>query len=230
MATTYLLGRRSRLTGGLTGLVLAASVAMGVGAAAPAHASSQPSTAAAQRAFVTDINSSRHHAHRSTLKTDATLTAVARRWAARLASSGVLKHNPHVTSQVKGWHYLGENVGEGGTVASLHSAFMHSAPHRANVLSTRYTRVGVGVAYGHGRMWVVEVFERPQPSSTTGAVRTYRYGDRSEIVRRAQRKLNVTPTAYFGPITRAHVRSYQQRHHLAVTGTLNPTTRRHLHV
>jgi uncharacterized protein YkwD len=162
MATTYLLRRRSRVTGAVTGLVLAASVAMGVGAA-PAQASTRPSTTAAQRTFVRDINSARHHVHRSTLRTDATLTKVARRWAQHLASSGVLKHNPHVTSQVRGWRYLGENVGDGGTVGSLHSAFMHSAPHRANVLSKRYTRVGVGVAYGHGRMWVVEVFERPQP-------------------------------------------------------------------
>ena len=63
-----------------------------------------------------------------------------------MASSNTLKHNPNLTSQVKGWHYVGENVGVGGDVSSLHAAFMASAPHKANILDKDYTQIGVGVA------------------------------------------------------------------------------------
>ena len=37
--------------------------------------------------------------------------------------------------------------------------FVRSAPHRANLLSTKFTHMGVGVAKdSRGRIWVAEVF------------------------------------------------------------------------
>jgi uncharacterized protein YkwD len=221
-----------RLTGLLATLALVASTVTGLVAASPAQAAA-PSTQSAERSFVASINSARHASGRSHLATSSSLTSVARTWARSLARSGRLAHNSRVTSQVRSWHYLGENVGVGGSTSSLHRAFMGSPSHRANVLSTRYTRVGVGVAYGHGRMWVVEVFERPAAAATRSAHRTARtigYGSRGTTVKKVQRKLRVRPTGYFGKVTLSKVRAYQKRHHLHVTGRLDAPTRRKLHV
>jgi uncharacterized protein YkwD len=47
---------------------------------------------------------------------------------------------------------IGENIGwgmgDGSTAASLVSGWMHSASHRANILSRRFTRTGIGIAIG----------------------------------------------------------------------------------
>jgi uncharacterized protein YkwD len=49
-------------------------------------------------------------------------------------------------------YILGENIGWGsGTLASPRSmvrGWMHSAPHRANILDARFHMIGVGVAFG----------------------------------------------------------------------------------
>ena len=48
------------------------------------------------------------------------------------------------------WQRVGENVGlvpDGGTLASLHQAFMSSTLHRANVLESEYNALGVGVSF-----------------------------------------------------------------------------------
>src|SRR3954453_9931104 len=51
-----------------------------------------------------------------------------------------------------GFHVLGENIGWGSgslsTPRSMVRAWMHSAPHRANILDRRYRKIGVGVAFG----------------------------------------------------------------------------------
>lgn len=50
----------------------------------------------------------------------------------------------------KGWSRAGENVGsvpDGGTIQSLHNAFVGSSAHRANMLNPEYNAVGVGVEY-----------------------------------------------------------------------------------
>jgi len=57
------------------------------------------------------------------------------------------------------WCYLGENVGVGVMMWSLYKVFICSVLYWVNVISSCYICVGVGVVYGYGRMWVVELFE-----------------------------------------------------------------------
>ncbi|MGN6610301.1 MAG: CAP domain-containing protein [Angustibacter sp.] len=211
-------------------LAVLASMLTSLATAAPASAA--PSVKSAERAFVSSINGYRRASHRAPLRTSPALTLVARRWAQSMARSNRLAHNPHVTRQVRAWRYLGENVGAGGSTSTLHRAFVRSAPHRANLKSSRYTHVGVGVAYAHGRMWVVEVFDRPAPSVSRSAHRTstLAYGARGTTVKKIQRKLHVRPTGYFGPVTRSRVKAFQKRHHLRVTGKVDLTTRHRMGV
>ena len=65
------------------------------------------------------------------------------------------------------WHSLGENVGYGTSVSQLHSAFMASPLHKANILGSDYRFVGVGVAKAGGYMWVTVVFEGKRNPGTT---------------------------------------------------------------
>lgn len=93
-----------------------------------------------------------------------TLTQKAEAWAQHMASTGVLAHST-LSSGLGGlaWKSLGENVGvvPGGNDPWLrcHQMFASSSSHRANLLSTKFTHMGIGVATsGDGRVWVVEVF------------------------------------------------------------------------
>jgi uncharacterized protein YkwD len=56
------------------------------------------------------------------------------------------------------WDAIGENVGVGSTVRSVHRALMNSTSHRRIILSRAFTSVGVGVVRSGGRAWVTEIF------------------------------------------------------------------------
>ena len=79
-----------------------------------------------------------------------------------MAGRGRIGHNPRVGSQVADWWAWGENVGAGSSVDVVHGALHRSSGHRANMLSRRFTQVGVGVASGGGRVWITQVFRQPR--------------------------------------------------------------------
>jgi uncharacterized protein YkwD len=86
--------------------------------------------------------------------------------AARVHTNEMITRNElyHTTSdnlrkRVTSWSVLGENVGVGSTVGSLHTAFMNSPAHRDNVLHAAYRHSGIGVRVAGGRMWVTIIFE-----------------------------------------------------------------------
>jgi uncharacterized protein YkwD len=60
-----------------------------------------------------------------------------------------------------GWTWIGENAGYATTVRAMNRWFMHSPPHRANILSTHFTRVGIGIVRAGRYVWVTEIFYRP---------------------------------------------------------------------
>lgn len=98
------------------------------------------------------------------------LDAVAQRWSQQMASDGRLRHNPDYSRQVSNWRSLAENVGYGATTAVVHDALVRSSGHYANIVNKRYTEIGIGVASGHGRVWVTQVFREPtRPGTPTAA-------------------------------------------------------------
>lgn len=64
-----------------------------------------------------------------------------------------------------GWTDLGENVGRGGSVDAIHTAFMNSDGHKANILGN-YTMVGIGTVVSDGTIYVTVVFVNYGSSST----------------------------------------------------------------
>jgi uncharacterized protein YkwD len=63
---------------------------------------------------------------------------------ARIAATGWTRARRH--------YVVGENIGWGsgslGSPRAMVQGWMHSAPHRANILEPRYRVVGIGVAFG----------------------------------------------------------------------------------
>lgn len=133
------------------------TLALAAVAAAPAAAAG---TDAGRLATATNHARADHRLRHYAVKRD--LNAVAHRWAARMAAHHTLAHNPNLRRDVHGWQQVGENVGVGPTAARIESAFMHSSPHRANILSRSFLQVGVGTARdSQGQLYVDVVFRRP---------------------------------------------------------------------
>lgn len=113
-------------------------------------------------AFVRKANAERTSRGLPAYTVASDLATVARRHSERMAAKHTLYHNPNLGSEVSGWQVVGENVGMGGDVDSIHQAFMDSPAHRANILATDYTQIGVGtVTDSDGVMWVTQVFRLP---------------------------------------------------------------------
>ncbi|MDF2479453.1 MAG: SCP-like extracellular, partial [Sphingobacterium sp.] len=54
---------------------------------------------------------------------------------------------------------VGENIAENTSVQAAETSFMNSSGHRANILNSNYTTVGIGVAYDSaGNVYVVQDF------------------------------------------------------------------------
>jgi uncharacterized protein YkwD len=77
---------------------------------------------------------------------------------ARMRDAGHIFHSEDLTVFTPYWLRLGENVGRGPSVESLHAAFMASPGHRANILQPDYDHVGVGVTLDGSTIWVGVAF------------------------------------------------------------------------
>ena len=116
------------------------------------------------RTFLDRTNSLRSSYGVRALQEHDTLTKKAEAWAQHMASTGRLEHSnlPDGLSSLR-WRSLGENVGYSSptsdTLKTIHNLFVKSAPHKANLVSSKFTHMGVGVAKDrYGRVWVAEVF------------------------------------------------------------------------
>lgn len=118
------------------------------------------------------VNSARSSAGLAAYSYAGDLAAAARGQAERMASSGELYHNPNLSSEVGGWSRIGENVAFAGDWRSAHDVLMNSPDHRAQILDSGYTQMGVGTAVGSdGTFWVAQVFRTPSgaPSTSGGS-------------------------------------------------------------
>lgn len=52
----------------------------------------------------------------------------------------------------------GENIAKTGDVSRAHTLFMNSAGHRANVLHSGYTHIGVGIVKRGTSYYVTQIF------------------------------------------------------------------------
>lgn len=113
---------------------------------------------AQQQEVGTLINRSRANYGRSRLAMNFQLSTKAQSWANTLASRCSLSHSNLASGIGYNWRALGENVGYGRSIADVHSAYMHSPGHTANILDRRWNYMGTGVAYGCGKVFTVQEF------------------------------------------------------------------------
>jgi uncharacterized protein with LGFP repeats len=127
----------------------------------PAAAASANVDAGAEQDFTSRLNSARAAAGLPGLAVASDLVANARMHAEWMGRNNTLAHNSNLAQQITNWQMLGENVGYGGSVASIHDALMNSPGHRANILHTEFNQVGIGTWVAPtGRIWVTQVFRK----------------------------------------------------------------------
>ena len=115
----------------------------------------------AEKGFTSKMNSERKAKGLGTMKLDPELGKVAKKHTTEMIKANTLHHTSTTAlkRRVTNWSTLGENVGVGSTVDSLHSAFMNSPAHKANIMLGGFKNVGVGAKSAAGRLWVTVVFE-----------------------------------------------------------------------
>lgn len=142
---------------------VAAALAVTLGAAVLAPSAASAAGGPAGEVF-TLTNAQRAQAGLPALVSDPALDAAAAEWAQQLASSCTFEHSTSAwrSSRVAafGWVATGENIAAGQPdAASVVSGWMNSSGHRANILDTRYTGLGVGYATGTCyRTYWVQIF------------------------------------------------------------------------
>ena len=113
---------------------------------------------AAEREFAAKMNDAR--GSRPRLSLDPELSKSATVHTREMTDRNLLFHTTpaQMNKRVIGWTTIGENVGMGTAVDSLHKAFMGSPLHRQNIMDSDYRHVGVGVMERSGQMWVTVMF------------------------------------------------------------------------
>jgi uncharacterized protein YkwD len=122
----------------------------------------------AERELFASINQARRSQGLRALRWDDSLAAAARRHAEVMAQRGTAQHGfdgePSLSARVKQtgarFAWLSENVTQGPTAQFIHTQFMKSPPHRANILDTDMDSIGVGIVERNGQLFTVEDFSQ----------------------------------------------------------------------
>jgi uncharacterized protein YkwD len=137
----------------------------------PADSSAYDSNA--EREFLRLANTARAQAGLSPLQADADLIRAARTHTAAMIRQHQLSHQfpgepalmqRLMTNTNLHLDHAGENVGYSGSVAQAHDGFMHSPPHRENLLDPVYNVAGMGVMWDGSMLYVTQDFAHSLPT------------------------------------------------------------------
>lgn len=111
-------------------------------------------------------NLARMHAGAPPLKWDPALAEAARQHCLRMAQEGPIAHRyggePSLTERAAaaGAHFslIEENVAVGPTADAIHEEWMHSPPHRTNMLNPNVDRIGTAIVAARGTLYAVADF------------------------------------------------------------------------
>lgn len=123
-----------------------------------------------EKAFASKLNKERAKKGLVKLKLDPQVSKAAKLHTKEMIAAKTLHHTPNdvLGKRVTNWTTLGENVGVGGDVNSLHGAFMKSPSHKENILFPDFRYVGIGAKRtSDGKLWVTFIFEAQADPGTT---------------------------------------------------------------
>ena len=129
-------------------------------------ASAKDAPSGAERTLLQLANRERAAQGLAPLKWSAALAEAARDHALRLAQQNTLSHQLPGEAKLAEraaragarFSSIAENVAEGPSAKDIHQQWMHSAPHRANLLDEELDSMGVAVADRNGTLFAVEDF------------------------------------------------------------------------
>ena len=150
-----MLARPRRLLAGLllVGALFAVSVPMDAASAAPRAISDD------QEEVRDLVNNTRDNNNLRGLAMHQQFADKALLWSRELARCQCLKHRTGAYGAPAGWCAAAENVGRGWSLAQVHRAFLGSPPHKANMLTRRFTHIGTGVTQdAGGEYFVVQAY------------------------------------------------------------------------
>jgi len=128
----------------------------------------QASVTRAERELFASINQARIAQGLPALRWDDALASAARRHAELMAQNGSAQHNfvgeANLASRVKQagarFTWLSENVAQAPTASLVHTQFMKSPNHRANILDNDMDSIGIGIVERNGQLFTVEDFSK----------------------------------------------------------------------
>lgn len=110
------------------------------------------------------VNNSRNQAGIPPLASNANLDLKADQHAQKMRNECRIYHSVLTEGVTIKWTKLGENVGRGSTMDQVHTAYMNSPGHRANIMDRAFNQIGTAAVYGtcngYRTVFTVHVFAR----------------------------------------------------------------------
>ena len=130
--------------------------------------STTSSSGSSESQMISMINEDRGKAGLKALKSDSGLRAGALKHSQDMASNNFFSHTSPTygtfsqRASASGAKASAENIALNGSVAKAEASFMTSDGHRANIMNSNYTRVGVGIVYSSskGAYYITQWFGR----------------------------------------------------------------------
>jgi uncharacterized protein YkwD len=167
---TDTLGPTRSLATALAALVVVVGAVVAL--ASPSSAApAAPAAASGPEALMLDLVNGERAAHGlPALAWRDDVAGIAAAWSATMAATGVFAHNDDyfssATRALLGAATRGENVSTSDGIEVSHASLMNSPPHRANILSTEFTQIGIGAFQdASGRWWLTPGYTRPAGGS-----------------------------------------------------------------
>ena len=127
------------------------------------------SSSAQEQMMLKLLNQDRNRYGLPSLTLDPTLSSIARIKSCDMRDKNYFAHESPTYGRVKdmltsfgyAFNGAGENIAHHATVEKAQAAFMSSSGHRQNILSSAWTKVGIGVCYDrNGYVYVTQIFVR----------------------------------------------------------------------
>jgi uncharacterized protein YkwD len=160
--------------------------------------------AAAERELLELANRDRREAGVPPLRADESLTAAARTHAQLMVANEQLGHQfsgePALLQRIAQASALrldraGENIAYDSSAAGAEQSFMHSPPHRRNLLDPRFNVAGFAAVRSQGRLYVVQDFGHEVSTHTVAQTRELV----SHAVNDVRRRAGLTALSQYAP-------------------------------